>query len=85
MLTRWGFSVIPIPPGEKIPEKGMEWKPYKPRKPTDDELVSWFGNGRPCNMAIVTGAISGIVVIDADSPEAEAWVQSHLPPTPWRR
>jgi RecA-family ATPase len=84
-LVRSGFSIIPIPPAEKIPEKGMEWKPYQERKPTDDELVRWFGNGRPCNMAIVTGAISGIVVIDTDGPDGDAWVQAHCPPTPWRQ
>lgn len=41
------------------------------RLPRDDELEQWFGSGR-ANLAVVTGAISGIVVVDIDGPEGEA-------------
>jgi putative DNA primase/helicase len=44
-------------------------------------LNEWFGNGRQRNIGIVTGRLSGLVVLDADSPEALAWMRAHLPPT----
>ena len=37
----------------------------------------------PLNIGIVTGAISSVLVVDADSIETEAWPSSHLPKTPW--
>ena len=81
VLTRMGFSIIPIPWGEKIPKKS--WTEYQKRKPTVEEIKSWF-NGSPSNIAIITGAISGVVVVDADSEEGCQWVVSNLPPTPLR-
>ncbi len=45
--------------------------------------MQWFG-GEPMNLAIVTGAVSGVVVIDADSRDALAWWTKHLPYTPWQ-
>ena len=79
-LTERGISVIPVPRGEKKPT--IRWKEYQTRNATPDEVTRWFGNG-PTNMAIICGATSGIVAVDTDSPEAEAWAQEHLPATPW--
>jgi hypothetical protein len=36
------------------------------------------------NLAIITGAISGVVVVDADDPIALAWCTHHLPYTVWQ-
>jgi hypothetical protein len=36
-----------------------------------------------CNVGLRTGE-SGYVVLDTDTPEAEAWVQAHCPETPMR-
>lgn len=60
------------------------WKAFQVARPSDDNLVSWFGNGHVRNLAIVTGAISRVVVIDGDSPEALKWMSTQLPPTPMR-
>lgn len=61
----------------------VSWRPYEKRHPTADEIRTWFRKaGR--NLAIVTGAISGVVVVDADSPEAVGWVDENLPQTPMR-
>ena len=37
--------------------------------PTDHELVRWFSR-EPLNLAVVTGQVSQVVVVDADTPEA---------------
>lgn len=86
-----GFSVIALdhpkaPNGTDPSQAGKlpiaSWKIFQIAKATDDNLFAWFGNGTPRNLAIVTGAISGIVVIDCDTPAAEVWADAHLPPTP---
>ena len=63
-----GFSVIPIRKGDKKPALSS-WKKYQTRRPTEVELVDWFLSGEN-NIAIVTGEISGIAVLDFDSVES---------------
>lgn len=86
------FSVIPVPrprpggaagqPGDgKVPS--IAWRNYQMRLPTTRELRAWFSAG-PMNLAVVTGAISGVVVIDADDPAALRWLVRRLPYTPWQ-
>ncbi len=86
------LCVIPVPrprpgaapntPGDgKVP--ALAWREYQSRRPTERELVEWFG-GEPMNLAIVTGAVSQIVCIDADSPEALRWCTRTLPYTSWQ-
>ena len=36
------------------------------------------------NIAIVTGEVSGVVAVDADSPTAIRWATRHLAYTPWQ-
>jgi len=87
-LRALGLSVIPVHApgaGQDGKRPAVAWKPYQERLATEDELVAWFGReGATSNLAIITGAVSGVVVVDADSPEAETWVEQHLPKTPWR-
>jgi hypothetical protein len=59
------------------------WREYQTRLPTEREIRKWFG-GVPMNLAVITGEISGVVVIDGDSPEAVRWLTKHLPYTPWQ-
>ncbi len=68
-LERYGFSVIPLGRNSKRP--AIEWEPFQRRRPTLEELDAWFTNG-DANIGIVTGAISGLVVLDIDGPEGEA-------------
>jgi len=48
----------------------IKWKEYQDRKPTFEEIASW---PEGCNLAIVTGAVSGIVVVDCESREDAEW------------
>ena len=91
-LWRLGLSVIPIPrprlgvpigqPGDgKVP--AIPWREYQTRLATEDEIREWFSR-EPMNIAIVTGKVSGIVVVDADSPEAVRFATRRLPWTPWQ-
>jgi Bifunctional DNA primase/polymerase, N-terminal len=85
-LCQQQVSLIPIPRGSKIP--GIAWKQYQRELPSTQQIETWFlpRQGFPApatNYAILTGAFSGLVAVDADSAEAEEWAQANLPPTPW--
>ncbi len=84
-LWRRGLSVIPVP----LPDSNhdgktpvIRWREFQDRLPTESELGAWFDD--PCNIAVITGRISGVVVIDADSSEAIRWATKTLPYTPWQ-
>jgi len=61
-----GLSIIPIKTdGGKGPSL-QEWKPLQSRLPSEKEIQDWFGH-RKRGIAIVTGAVSGLVeVLDFD-------------------
>jgi hypothetical protein len=88
-LAELGFSVIPVPGPRRNSEPGragdgkvpsISWAEFQHRRASEAELRGWFRHEQ--NSAIVTGAISGVVVVDADSPSAHAWVIRNLPRTP---
>lgn len=64
--VNFGWSVIPIAKGLKTPAL-PSWKEYQTRLPDKVELERWFSAGSN-DLAILTGAISGLTVLDADSP-----------------
>jgi hypothetical protein len=59
-----GLSVIPLDPGEKTPL--IVWKGYQKRVATPQEIQKWVEENPSLNIGIVTGAISGIAVVDVD-------------------
>jgi hypothetical protein len=76
-----GLTVIPLRARDKVPAIG--WKRYQYSQPTDDDLIAGFDRAtKDLNIGIVTGRVSGVVVVDTDNPEAETWVAAHLPATP---
>jgi hypothetical protein len=78
---RRGWAVLPIAPGTKRPL--VPWEKYQHRHPTEAEVVGWWTRWPDAQVAIVTGAVSGLVVLDEDGPEAqEALRDKHLPATP---
>jgi P4 family phage/plasmid primase-like protien len=92
-LVARGFSVFPLDhpddtwvknPADVGKTPAVKWGPYQKVRPTDAELVSWFGNGRRRNVAGATGVVSHVVVVDGDSAEGLAWMRRNLPPTPMR-
>lgn len=63
-----GFSVIPINFGTKMPAISS-WEQFQKRLPSETELRDWFQTSGPKNIAIITGKVSNIVVVDQDGPE----------------
>ena len=70
-----GFSVIPL---GKDKRPLLEWREYQTRQPALEELREWFRNEPPA-IGIVTGRISGIVVLDIEHDAV--FDKKYLPPT----
>ena len=69
LYRKLGFCIIPAKYGEKT--SLINWKELQYRKPTDAEIERWFGSGKPVNVAVVCGQVSGnLVVLDFDSEQA---------------
>lgn len=88
--TEQGFSCFPLSLGDKRPL--AKWKRFQTEFPIEDEIDEWADQGAPImdadtgaekgraakfNLAIVTGAISGIVVVDCDTEEAVQYAKEH--------
>ena len=73
----------PIPLKERSKEPNLlELRPYLNRRATEEELGAWSWPG----VGIVTGPLSGVLVLDVDGPEGEAELRKHgHPPTPMAR
>lgn len=63
-----GWSIIPIRPDAKRP--AIKWLEYQERLPTEEEVEEWWTKWPNHDIAIVTGALSGVVVVDCDNDEA---------------
>ncbi len=59
-----GFSIIPLRPRSKIP--AIKWEEYQKRIATKEEISQWFAKDPSLNIGLVTGEISGFVVVDLD-------------------
>lgn len=90
-LHRRGLSVFPVPrprggvelgkPGDgKVP--AIPWAEFQERRPSKAEVEAMFK--QPANIAIVTGKVSGVVVVDCDSAEAVKRWTAKFPYTPWQ-
>ncbi len=61
---RRGWSIIPIRPGDKRPL--VEWDQFQRRRAGEADVCDWFRTCPDAGIGIVTGAVSGLVVLDVD-------------------
>jgi len=59
-----GWSVVIVESRGKRPL--VRWEEFQRRRPGADELRTWFRRHPDANLAIVTGAVSGLAVLDVD-------------------
>lgn len=57
-----GWSLVPIKPETKVP--AIAWKEFQDRRPTLEEVEYWLN--QKWQLAVVTGDISGILIVDDD-------------------
>lgn len=89
-----GLSVLPWAYKERHGEQSKlptrqwqgkaQWQVDTVPPMTPAEIEEHWGKFPDHNVGIVTGHASGVVVVDCDTPEAEAWALANLPATDWR-
>jgi hypothetical protein len=62
------LSVIPVGKDKK---PLIQWQRYQHEKAPEDQIKGWWKQWPDANIAIVTGKISGIAVIDKDTSEGD--------------
>lgn len=60
-----GWSIVPTPRNAKYPQ-GNQWAEFQRHVPSHAQLMAWDANETICNLCIITGKVSGIVVVDID-------------------
>lgn len=60
-----GYSIIPV--GLDKRPLLASWKEYQTRHATEEELEAWWKKYPYANIGIVTGKVSGIIVVDIDT------------------
>lgn len=86
-LISQGCSVIPLAPRDKRPlakvlPKGA-WGEFSKRIATEEEVRRWFEFEPNANIGLVCGAISGIVAVDVDGKNGQAWFKENMPKPNW--
>lgn len=69
-ICEWGYNLLPAGYRKKAPM--IDWRRFQTER-TDHKIQAWFSGSSPKNYWVLTGAISRVVVLDMDSPEAERW------------
>ncbi len=76
-VEKYGWSVIPIPKGQKYPI--IEWKEYQKRLPSTSELAIWFNKDSKDNgLGIVMGKLSNLSVGDVDTKSPTNFFSSSI-------
>lgn len=80
--AQYHWSVIPMRAREKRPM--IKWQEYQHYCATQKEISDWFQRWPDANVGIVTGNVSGIVVVDIDPKHGgddnlAIWEKEHGP------
>lgn len=80
-LDLYERGYMPIPLRSEIGQRkkpSCSWRQYQAERPSAETVADLFG-GDVMNLAIVTGRVSGIVVVDLDGkiPDPRTWLAEH--------
>ena len=67
-----GWSVLALPPGQKAPTSS--WKMRQTQRLNPFAIAMWWTQRPDANLGIVTGRVSGLVVVDLDHAWADVFV-----------
>jgi hypothetical protein len=70
-----GWAVIPVKYRSKVAEG--DWKRYQQERPSREQVEQWFGDGKDHNIGIITGQISGglVVLVFNDEEDLEKFFE----------
>ena len=71
-----GMSVFPTGRDKK---PLIKWEKYQKERATEAQIKEWWVKFPDANIGIVTGAISGIMVVDIDTEEGHDEIQKYIP------
>jgi len=71
-----GFNVIVVGVDKK---PLVKWEIYQKERSTPEQIKEWFSGSWQRNIALVTGEISNLLVVDCDTPSAMQEIQDFLP------
>ncbi len=71
-----GFSVIPC---KKNKKPFIKWEKYQTERASLEQIRAWWEKWPAANPGIITGAVSGVDVVDADSETGKATIEEFLP------
>lgn len=74
-----GYSVIPVRKSNK--RSLVKWSEYQNRLPTHEEIKTWWREWPDANIALITGKLSGVIVVDIDTKEGQKNINEFLPDT----
>lgn len=75
-----GWSIVPQASGEKKPK--VKWGPYQKKLATVSEVNNWWQKFPQAGIALITGPLSGVFIIDVDGVAAHEELIKHLGGTP---
>ena len=74
-VERFGLSIVPMGDDKK---PLIQWKELQSRRPTTKEILDWPKK----NLAIITGSISNLVIVDCESKEDAQWFHNNRAKSP---
>jgi len=77
-----GLSVIPVTGGKdkNLSKKPLEsWQEWQGKIPSESQIRKWWKRYPTANVGIVCGGVSGIVMVDADDKNAQAYIETIVP------
>jgi len=76
-LNKCGFSVIPAKEDKK---PYIQWQQFQKEQPSESMVKKWWDEQyRFANIAIITGKVSDLTVIDIDTPEGKTKIEESIP------
>jgi len=68
LYCQLGFSIIPVVKDGK--EALVKWAQYQNVAPTIEQVLEWANKFPDCRWAVITGKVSGVMVVDCDNDAA---------------
>lgn len=72
-LASMGYSVFPVSGKKPL----VLWKECQSRRASAEQIEAWWTEHARANVGLVTGAVSGVFVLDIDGPEGHAALAEH--------
>ncbi len=59
-----GWAVVPA--GERAKRPIVRWQRFQHEMPAEEQIIEWYERWPKANLAVITGEVSGTVVVDVD-------------------